>query len=129
MIPVIQAEGHDLPFANRTFDTVMLVDVLHHDLDPGRILQEAVRVARRHVLIKDHYWNTTWDRALLSVSDYIGNRGHGIPSARTTTLRLEQWKALFDEVPVRVVSSETFHYCSYDRCRQVIFLLDTDALG
>ena len=125
-IPVIEAHGYDLPFGSDAFDTVMMVDVLHHDLHPERILREAMRVARGRILIKDHYWTTALDRAVLRLSDYLGNRAYDIPLPYNY-LHLEQWSALFDSVGVRVVATERFHYCAYDRCKQVTFLLDIGA--
>ncbi|MBI4475063.1 MAG: class I SAM-dependent methyltransferase [Acidobacteria bacterium] len=40
-----------LPFADRSFETVILFEVLEHVLDFGEIISEAFRVARRNVLV------------------------------------------------------------------------------
>jgi ubiquinone/menaquinone biosynthesis C-methylase UbiE len=40
-----------LPFADRSFETVMLLEVIEHVSDLERILKEAFRVARRNVLV------------------------------------------------------------------------------
>ena len=53
-IPVTQFDGYTIPHDDATFDVVMFVDVLHHTEDPMILLGEAVRVARRMILIKDH---------------------------------------------------------------------------
>lgn len=122
-IPVLQYDGVDLPFADRSFDMVCLIDVLHHDEDPERLLREALRVAKRRVLVKDHYWISRLDRLLLTASDYLGNRVHGIPLPYNF-LKPEQWDALFGALNVRTVSSERFHYGFWDRTKQVIFLIE-----
>jgi ubiquinone/menaquinone biosynthesis C-methylase UbiE len=127
-IPVINADGRDVPFADEAFDVVMLIDVLHHDDDPDTILREAMRVARRRVLIKDHYWVTALDHAILKLSDYLGNRAYGIPLPYNY-LRLERWGTLFADLGANIVAEETFHYSLYDRCKQVIFVLDTRGAG
>jgi SAM-dependent methyltransferase len=47
--------AHRLPFADRSFDVVLLLQVLHHMPHPHRqVLQEACRVARERVIVYDH---------------------------------------------------------------------------
>jgi len=45
------AVGDTLPFGDRSFDTVVMFELLEHVRDPGRILNEAGRVARKNILI------------------------------------------------------------------------------
>jgi ubiquinone/menaquinone biosynthesis C-methylase UbiE len=45
-VPVTPFDGRRLPFADRSWDTVMFCDVLHHTDDPILLLREAARVAR-----------------------------------------------------------------------------------
>ena len=56
-----------LPFADRSFDVVLLLSVLHHlprVIVPG-VLAEAARVARREVLVLDHTRSDVgWQRAI-----------------------------------------------------------------
>lgn len=42
-----------IPFADRTFDTTVIITVLHHTLKADQILREAARVTRRRLLIKE----------------------------------------------------------------------------
>jgi 2-polyprenyl-3-methyl-5-hydroxy-6-metoxy-1,4-benzoquinol methylase len=49
-VPVTSADSV-LPFANRSFDTVLIFEVLEHVTDVSKILGEAFRVARQNVLI------------------------------------------------------------------------------
>ena len=123
LVQVVIYNGAVLPFADDTFHTVMLVDVLHHDLQPERLLGEAMRVARRRVLIKDHYWVTPLDRQVLAASDYLGNRAYGI-ALPYNYLRREQWRALFAGLQANVVYEETFRYSIVDRCKQIVFVVD-----
>jgi SAM-dependent methyltransferase len=92
-IPVLLFDGERLPCPYRTFDAVLLVDVIHHLLDPVRFLREAARVTRGQILIKDHLAATRVDRFFLAVNDWTGN----IPSRVPLPFRYwsrEQWNAV-----------------------------------
>jgi glycosyltransferase involved in cell wall biosynthesis/2-polyprenyl-3-methyl-5-hydroxy-6-metoxy-1,4-benzoquinol methylase len=49
----VVADVEELPFADRSFDTVAVHDGLHHLTDPFAGLSEMVRVARRWVLVSE----------------------------------------------------------------------------
>jgi ubiquinone/menaquinone biosynthesis C-methylase UbiE len=53
-IPVRLIDGEHIPLSEKAVDVVLFVDVLHHTSDARILLREAVRVSRRHVVIKDH---------------------------------------------------------------------------
>ena len=52
-IPVVKFDGTTIPFPDRSFDTLVFVDVLHHTDDPVLLLREGARVARNTIVIKD----------------------------------------------------------------------------
>lgn len=51
----LDARAHDfakpLPYADRTFDIVVMLDVLEHLYDPATLLAEATRVSKKYVLV------------------------------------------------------------------------------
>ena len=77
-IPMICYDGMTYPFADNSMDVVMFMDVLHHTDDPYSLLQEAVRVAKHAVVVKDHLCNSRIAESILSFMDWIGNRSHGV---------------------------------------------------
>jgi SAM-dependent methyltransferase len=77
-IPCESYDGSHLPFANGSFDACLLVDVLHHAIDPLALLMDACRVSRHFVLIKDHLAENVVDHWTLRLMDWIGNRPHGV---------------------------------------------------
>lgn len=72
-IPVDEFDGRVMPFADNSFDVVMFVDTLHHTHDPMILLREAVRLARRAILIKDHTLNGLFSGPRLRFMDRVGN--------------------------------------------------------
>lgn len=93
-IPVVKFDGWQLPFPDRSFDTVMFCDVLHHTHDPVGMLHEAVRVARRAVVIKDHLVEGFMARPTLRLMDFVGNAPHGVPLPYHYFTRAE-WDAAY----------------------------------
>ncbi|BDI14459.1 hypothetical protein ANSO36C_02610 [Nostoc cf. commune SO-36] len=72
-IPIVHYDGYTLPSEDNYFDNVMIIDVFHHADNARRLLEEAKRVSRQHILIKDHYWKSSKDFTSLKFADYIGN--------------------------------------------------------
>jgi SAM-dependent methyltransferase len=52
-LPLLQASGDALPFADKSFDAVCEFGILHHVPEPGRVIEEMLRVARTVVVISD----------------------------------------------------------------------------
>jgi SAM-dependent methyltransferase len=77
-IKVSAYDGRKLPFADKSFDAVMFLDVLHHTDDPAQLLREAGRVAARCVVIKDHTAEGLFAFATLRFLDRVGNARHGV---------------------------------------------------
>ncbi|MGD1996357.1 MAG: class I SAM-dependent methyltransferase [Anaerolineae bacterium] len=119
-IPLLGADGRELPFASNTFDCVMMIDVLHHDDNPRQLLKEAKRVSTGQVVVKDHYWENEWDLILLRCADYIGNRLYGV-ELPYVFLNLDSWRSLIGSEGLRIVSSSKFRFTVLDPCKHVVF--------
>lgn len=94
LIPVAQYDGVTLPFADKSFDYVTIVDVLHHTDDPTVVLSEASRVARHGVVIKDHLREGMLAQVTLAFMDWCGNIGDGVPLPYNFLSRTE-WQGAF----------------------------------
>lgn len=103
-IPVDLFDGTTLPFGNREFDAVMMIDVLHHSADQERLLKEMVRVSKRFLVIKDHTVRGMLARPTLAFMDRVGNARHGValPYAYWTT---DQWQWAYSTLHLRVVEN------------------------
>jgi SAM-dependent methyltransferase len=105
-IQVEPFDGKNLPYKDRSIDTVMFVDVLHHTLDPMILLREAVRVTRGQILIKDHLRDRIFAGPTLRFMDHIGNARHGV-SIPYNYWRETQWRTAFRELRLEVASWNT----------------------
>jgi ubiquinone/menaquinone biosynthesis C-methylase UbiE len=120
-IPIMQYDGQRLPFEDNSFDCVLIVDVLHHTNNPRQVLQEAKRVSRRNILIKDHYWSNEKDFTRLKYADYIGNNPYGIPLPYNF-LTQREWQSLIEECKLSIVERKTYQLV-VDPCKHIIFKL------
>ena len=100
-VAVTAFDGRVLPFADDTFDAVMMIDVLHHAENPAALLAEAQRVARQVVLIKDHRRNGLFADATLRFMDWVGNARHGVALPYTFWSEA-QWRETFAQVGLTV---------------------------
>lgn len=105
LIPIEPYDGEKIPFADDSFDAVMMVDVLHHTHDPSILLREAGRVASHAVVLKDHTRDGWLAEATLRFMDRTGNPPEGVdfpynywPEARWLEtfaelgLDIEEWR-------------------------------------
>jgi SAM-dependent methyltransferase len=95
-IEVVKFDGERLPFADKSYDFVILIDVLHHTQEPLELLQECVRVSRQFILIKDHICESCWDRVRLSFMDWVGNRAYDV-QLPYNYLSENQWMTLYGQ--------------------------------
>jgi len=103
-------DGQSLPFQDKRFDYVLLINVLHHTNDPAIVLSEAARVARHGIVIKDHYANTRLDFYTLVAMERIGNAFSDI-NQPYNFFSEEQWDALFDSVGLKIESVRNRFVC------------------
>lgn len=100
-IDVRQFDGIRIPHPDQSFDIVMFIDVLHHTEDPGILLREAARIARRAVILKDHRREGFLAGLTLRFMDWVGNARHGVVlpyNYRTDS----QWQEHFDFAELRI---------------------------
>ena len=89
-------DGINLPFADGSFDCILLFNVLHHVPVAARmaLIRECRRVAGRGpIYIKDHLSRGSMDDRRLAILDFLGNVPFsGMVSA--SYLRDEDWRKL-----------------------------------
>ena len=93
-IPVEAYDGVTIPHTDRSFDVVILADVLHHEPDPHRLIAECVRVSRRLLVVKDHKVEGPLAQQRISLLDWAANAPYGVPCLYryNTPSEWEEWK-------------------------------------
>ena len=102
-IPVEIFDGATIPADDGSFDWVTIVDVLHHTDNPGLLVAEAARVARKGVVIKDHLRDGAFAYETLRFMDWVGNRGHDVRLPYSYLSR-QEWDAIFNQVGLKAQS-------------------------
>jgi SAM-dependent methyltransferase len=77
-IPVTAFDGRHLPLPDKSTDTVLICDVLHHAEHPLHLLQECARVARHSIVIKDHTLQGFLAGPTLRFMDFVSNAPQGV---------------------------------------------------
>jgi SAM-dependent methyltransferase len=106
--PYLVYDGRDLPFADATFDTTLLLLTLHHCHDPERVLDEALRVTRHRLIVMESVFRNRVDRLWLVVLDgWLNARRHGGAMNTPLTFRTsDEWRALFATRGLRLVRTD-----------------------
>lgn len=92
-VPMARCDGLSLPFPDQSFDGSLVLTVLHHSTDPEALLAEAIRVARRRIVIIEDRCGPGRERFWSALKDAVINvelAGH--PHQTRTP---EAWESLF----------------------------------
>ena len=99
-------DGKTIPFPDQSFDAVLFIDVLHHTMNAPTLLREARRVARKCVLIKDHYAEGLPAHLILRFMDLVGNAGQSFAWAGDYWPE-ERWRQIFKDLNLLPVENRT----------------------
>ena len=77
-IDVEEFDGSHISYPDASFDIALFVDVIHHVTDPLPLLEEATRVSRTGLIIKDHVSDGFLAAPQLRLMDRLANTRHGI---------------------------------------------------
>lgn len=118
MIKTVVYDGKKLPFPNKSFDTALLLMVLHHTPNPEIVFDEAGRVAKEIVIIETSFASPI-HKFFMVIADTIGN------------LRLEafwhsyksntEWREFFHRKGFRVI--DTHSYIDYEIAVPLLHIL------
>lgn len=117
-----------VPVADGAFDAVLMMFVLHHVRGRAaqeRLLDEAVRVARRRLIVLEDTPVTALDRAFNRAWDRLLNVRHGVPTPFTFR-RTDDWTTAFKERDLSIVHVGTYRpmWPTLKTYPHTIFVLD-----
>lgn len=123
-IPVRHYDGKTIPFEDKRFDYVMLIDMLHHTDSPGAMMREAKRVANKGLIIKDHNVNTKIARRIIGFTDWFANAQYGVPMTYNYLSR-QAWQQQWEDLEL-TPTSYTDNFGLYPFYSYLIFARDQD---
>ena len=122
-IPVVRYDGIRLPFRDSSFETVMLLWVLHHTKNPGEVIREAARVSRGRVFVMECCFAGSLQKRMLGLIDYMENRPSGI-AVPMNFRTAGEWRKMFREAGLETICHRTgFRVHWLDPTRNVLFCL------
>lgn len=108
LVKTIIYDGKTLPFPDHSFDTALLLMVLHHTPNPEEVFLEASRVAREVIVIETSFTSPI-HKFFTVVSDTIGNlRVEAFWNSYKTD---KEWRVFFEKRGFRIKESHKY----YDR--------------
>lgn len=98
--------GKELPFPDKSFDTALLLMVLHHTPNPDVVFSEASRVAKEIVVIETSF-TTPISRWFTIVSDTLANlRLKAFWSSYKTDAK---WREFFIKRNYKIIKTKKYH--------------------
>lgn len=96
LISVTEYDGATIPLSDASVDVVILADVLHHEVDPHRLLGECARICRRLLVVKDHQLAGPLAQQRIALIDWAANAPFGVPCLYRYNTR-GQWHEWFQK--------------------------------
>jgi SAM-dependent methyltransferase len=105
--PYVVYDGTRLPFGDGAFDTTLLLLTLHHCAAPEAVLDEALRVTARRLIVTESVYRSRAERFWLDLLDgrLNGYRHGGKMNVPFAFRPPEEWRRLFETRGLRVVET------------------------
>jgi len=99
-LPILVYDGKKLPFERDSFDCVLLIFVLHHAKDKKALTEEAIRVARKRIIVVEDTPESKTGKFFWLVFERLVN--FNIAHSAGTQTRAE-WREYFNRMGLRAV--------------------------
>jgi len=105
-------DGKNLPYKNASFDSALILTVLHHTPDPKEVLLEAKRVAKKIVVIEDIYTNPLQKYLTYFVDSIVNLEFSGHPHSNKSD---NEWKDVFIELGLKLKAAKYSRFLLFFR--------------
>lgn len=119
-------DGKSIPFPDNSFDSSLLLFVLHHCKDPLAVLKEAVRVTKSRIIIYEDTYSSPFERVLVCTNDFIANSPIFLTDPVKMNMpynyrKVAEWEKVFQDIGLHVrFKRVTKHFMT----KHVLFVLD-----
>jgi SAM-dependent methyltransferase len=124
-VNTILYDGRKLPFNDKSFEYSLLLTVLHHDKNPENLLQEALRVSNKMLIIEDVYKSLIGKYSLRFIDSLLNWDWFSNPHSNKKD---SEWRNIFDKYNLKIVGEDhwfTFIGGFYP-IRQILYLVERE---
>lgn len=111
-------DGHTMPFCKHAYDTALLPTILHHTHDPEHVIAEAMRVARRIIIIEDVYESRLMEWMTKRFDSLLNLEFKGHPHSNRS---FTEWKDTFERMGLAIEYSSVHRVAGI--FKQAVFVL------
>lgn len=94
-------DGKNFPFPDKSFDTVMLITMLHHTPDPEAVLREAARVGKKVIIMEDVYRNRAQKQLTFFVDSLVNWEFKDHPHTNKSD---QEWRQCFEKLGWKLIA-------------------------
>lgn len=125
-LPLALYNGKNIPFADNSFDTSLLLFVLHHCTEPLLVLKDAIRVTKKRIIIYEDTYTSSFGRVLAGINDFISNFPLFITNPMKMNMpynyrKVPDWERVFENLGLKVISKKT---TTHFMTKHVLFVLE-----
>ena len=108
-LPLALDNGKNITFEDNSFDTSLLVFVLHHCTEPLLVLKDAIRVTKKRIIIHEDTYTSSFGRVLVGMNDFISNFPFFITNPMKMNMpynyrQVADWERIFENLGLKVIS-------------------------